>query len=190
MSLFERETDITGEFEALSKLLYQHEKQVEGSVDPSSVSRPTPAAIGPKDLYNVKIAAPKAAKDPKAIWDESEVVDAVEDDIEDSRQIPEYEFRYKQAVESTDVFLGMSGKTESSTSCEDLVVRIMLPEVSSISELDLDVKSTFLKLSSVKYKLSIYLPNKVDEDKGKAKWDSKQHILSVTLPRIDNEFGQ
>jgi len=25
MSLFERETDITGEFEALSKLLYQHE---------------------------------------------------------------------------------------------------------------------------------------------------------------------
>eukprot|EP00983_Pelagomonas_calceolata_P102810 1158848-Pelagomonas_calceolata.AAC.2 len=45
-----------------------------------------------------------------------------------------YEFRYKQAVESTDVFLGMSGKTESSTSCEDLVVRIMLPEVSSISE--------------------------------------------------------
>lgn len=44
-----------------------------------------------------------------------------------------YEFRYKQAVESTDMFLGMSGKDESSTSCEDLVVRITLPEVSSIS---------------------------------------------------------
>lgn len=31
-------------------------------------------------------------------------------------------------------------------------------------------------------KLSIYLPHKVFEDKGKAKWDSKAHVLSVTLP--------
>jgi hypothetical protein len=30
-----------------------------------------------------------AAKDPKAIWDESEVVDAVEDDIQDDRLVPE-----------------------------------------------------------------------------------------------------
>ncbi len=43
-----------------------------------------------------------------------------------------YEFIYKQAVESTDVFLGMSGKDESSTSCESMVVKIDLPEVSSI----------------------------------------------------------
>ncbi len=58
-----------------------------------------------------------------------------------------YEFMYKQAVESTDVFLGMSGKDESSTSCEDIVVRIELPGVSSASELDLDVKPTYIKLS-------------------------------------------
>jgi len=37
-------------------------------------------------------------------------------------------------------------------------------------------------------KLSMYLPNKVDEERGKAKWDSKQRILSVNLPRVDNEF--
>jgi len=30
-----------------------------------------------------------AAKDPKAIWDDDEVVDHVEDDIDDDRQIPE-----------------------------------------------------------------------------------------------------
>ena len=41
-----------------------------------------------------------------------------------------YEFLYKQAVESTDMFLGMSGKDESSTSCEDMVLRIELPGVS------------------------------------------------------------
>lgn len=44
-----------------------------------------------------------------------------------------YEFIYKQAVESTDAFLGMSGKDPSSTCCEDLVVRVELPEASSIS---------------------------------------------------------
>lgn len=40
---------------------------------------------------------------------------------------------YKQAVESTDVFLGMSGKDESSNSCEEMVVKISLPGISGIS---------------------------------------------------------
>lgn len=40
---------------------------------------------------------------------------------------------YKQAVESTDVYLGMGGKDESSTSCEDMVIKIKLPEVNGIS---------------------------------------------------------
>jgi|AntDeeMetagen681_2_1112603.scaffolds.fasta_scaffold65056_1 hypothetical protein len=40
-------------------LIYHVQKQDEPQVDTSQVSRPTPAAIGPKDLYNVKIAAPK-----------------------------------------------------------------------------------------------------------------------------------
>lgn len=40
---------------------------------------------------------------------------------------------YKQAVETTDMFLGMSGKNESSTSCEDMVLRIELPGVESAS---------------------------------------------------------
>lgn len=38
-----------------------------------------------------------------------------------------YEFLYKQAVDTADNFLGMSGKDGSSTSCEDLVVRVELP---------------------------------------------------------------
>ncbi len=112
-------------------------------------------------------------KDPKEIWDEDELMDAVEDDVDDGREVPVYEFLYKQAVQSTDVFLGMSGKDESSTSCEDMVLRIELPGVSSasgarelssascltrlrmmmttlppiVSELDLDVKPTYVKLN-------------------------------------------
>ncbi len=33
-------------------------------------------------------------------------------------------------------------------------------------------------------KLSIYLPHKVDEDKGKAKWDGGKKVLLVTLPIV------
>lgn len=32
---------------------------------------------------------PAARKDPKEIWDESEIVDMVEDDIDDGRTVPE-----------------------------------------------------------------------------------------------------
>uniref|UniRef100_A0A7S0WQ44 PIH1D1/2/3 CS-like domain-containing protein n=1 Tax=Chlamydomonas leiostraca TaxID=1034604 RepID=A0A7S0WQ44_9CHLO len=177
--------DFNSEFNALSKLLVPEEE----AVDAGAVSKPTPASIGPKDLLNVKVPAPRARKDPKEIWDESEIQDVVEDDIDDGREVPEYEFMYKQAVESTDVFLGMSGKDESSTSCEQMVVKVQLPGVESISELDLDVKRTYLKLNSTQYKLSIYLPHKVDEDKGKAKWDKDKRVLSVTLPIIrEDEF--
>mmetsp|Transcript_13160 Transcript_13160/g.28215 ORF Transcript_13160/g.28215 Transcript_13160/m.28215 type:complete len:187 (+) Transcript_13160:84-644(+) len=176
------------DFEALSKLVKDPD---EDPLPKEGISRPTatPAAIGPKELLNVQVPAAKARKDPKEIWDEDEILDVVEDDIDDGREMPVYEFMYKQAVETTDVFLGMSGKDESSTSCEELVVRIELPEVSGANELDLDVKPTYLKLSSTKYKLSIHLPHKVLEDKGKAKWDSKTHELRVTLPIVrEDEF--
>lgn len=42
-----------------------------------------------------------------------------------------YEFMYKQSVETTDTFLGMSGKDPSSTQCEDLVVKVHLPVVAT-----------------------------------------------------------
>lgn len=39
-----------------------------------------------------------------------------------------YELLYKQAVGTHDAFLGMSGKDPSSACCEELVLRIALPE--------------------------------------------------------------
>ena len=38
-----------------------------------------------------------------------------------------YEFMYKQAVETQDVFLGMGEKDPSSAQCEDMLLRIELP---------------------------------------------------------------
>jgi hypothetical protein len=59
-----------------------------------------------------------------------------------------YEFMYKQAVATTDAFLGMSGKDPSSTCCEELVVCIQLPHAATAAELVLDVRDTRLQLSS------------------------------------------
>lgn len=184
MSILDHGVDFASQFHALSSMLADPS---EAAVPKEGISKPTPASIGPKDLLDVKVAPPKAMKDPKEIWDLNEITDAVEDDIDDGRDVPEYEFMYKQAVESTDVFLGMSGKDESSASCEDIVVKIDLPGVSNMNEIELDVQATFLKLHSTKYKLSIYLPHKVNSDKGKAKWDSTKNVLLVTLPIIRDD---
>lgn len=37
-------------------------------------------------------------------------------------------------------------------------------------------------------KLNVYLPHTVQEDKGKAQWDAKKQVLSVTLPIIREDF--
>ncbi|KAL6758325.1 pre-RNA processing PIH1/Nop17-domain-containing protein [Haematococcus lacustris] len=174
------EGSFVSEFQALSQLIRTEEEHV----DTSNVSKPTPASIGPKELLNVKVPAPKARKDPKAIWDLSEVGDLVEDDVDDGRAVPEYEFMYKQAVGSADVYLGMSGKDESSGSCEDLVMKISLPTVNTMAELDLEVKSNYIKLNATAYKLSVYLPHSVMEERGNAKWDATKKTLTVTLPIV------
>ena len=44
-----------------------------------------------------------------------------------------FEFLYKQAVTSTDAFLGMMDKDASSACCEDLELRIDLPHAKSLS---------------------------------------------------------
>lgn len=172
-------SSFAAEFKALSELIKEPDEQ---SAPPrTAVSQPTPGGIGPRELLDVKVAAPKALRDPKEIWTEEELVDVVEDDFDDGREVPSYEFLYKQAVDTADNFLGMSSKDPSSTSCEDLVVRIQLPGAEGAAELDLDVKDTYLKLSSPQYKLSIHLPHKVDGERGKAMWDAAKKVLLVTL---------
>jgi len=117
---------------------------VQADIPKEGISKPgaNPGAIGPSELLDVKVPAPKrvripfycssvlrrhmpstcmatvrrkcrnqrsdppalpvacwphaAIKDPKAIWDDDEVTDAVEDDIDDGRIVPVYEFMYKQ----------------------------------------------------------------------------------------------
>lgn len=45
-----------------------------------------------------------------------------------------------------------------------------------------------MRLESSLYKLAMYLPHKVDGDKGTAKWDKKKETLSITLPIIRQDL--
>lgn len=50
-----------------------------------------------------------------------------------------------------------------------------------MSELTLDVQETHLKLRSPRYKLGLYLPHKVQKEKGKAEWDGKKQARARFL---------
>jgi HSP20 family molecular chaperone IbpA len=57
-----------------------------------------------------------------------------------------------------------------------------------MSDIDLDVTKNMLKAESNEYKLRLYLPQRVDPDKGDAKFDSATFILTVTLPIDEQEW--
>ena len=59
-----------------------------------------------------------------------------------------------------------------------------------MKDLDLDVTRNRIKASSASLRLFTYLPVPVESDQGKAKFDSKKNVLSVTLPIILDEFGR
>jgi hypothetical protein len=81
----------------------------------------------------------------KDIWDEEEVDEGAEfDTSDDPRMQPEYEIVYKQKVTSEDIFLQMGSKNPSTANCEDMIVKIKLPGVNKISDIDVNVYEKFL----------------------------------------------
>jgi hypothetical protein len=170
---------------------------------PCGGSRPRAGAFAPGALPVVKddgvpVPAPRPGGnplyDPRAIWTEDELVDDfdLDDDAEggedDGLLIPEYDFAYKQAVSTADAFLGMAHNKDPGTrSCEDLVLIIKLPGTRAMHELDLDVKNDRIRLTSRVYKLTTYLPHRIDAENGKAVWDQKKETLKVTASILDDD---
>eukprot|EP00050_Salpingoeca_kvevrii_P013906 m.31591 g.31591 ORF g.31591 m.31591 type:complete len:196 (+) comp5381_c0_seq1:98-685(+) len=128
-----------------------------------------------------------AATKSKDIWDDDEIPDAGADAAEDPRPQPEYTIKYKQAITSEDMYLGMSGRDPSSASCEDLVVAIVFPGIRSASEIQLDVTDKFLDARTTSHRLGLHLPHPVDAKNGNAKWDKDKSMLTVTL-RMRREY--
>eukprot|EP00062_Callorhinchus_milii_P026144 gi/632987915/ref/XP_007882823.1/ PREDICTED: protein PIH1D3 [Callorhinchus milii] len=139
-----------------------------------------PGHIGPQNKSQTTEPADRKPTN-KDIWAEEEVLEGAEfDDIWDKRQQPEYEILFKQRVGTEDVFLGVSRKDGSTACCEDMVIRINLPDT-KLSDVTLDVNDRFLTLRSPHYKLGLHLPHAVDSKNGKAQLISSTSLLEVTL---------
>jgi hypothetical protein len=199
------------EFDYLANILLtpqEREEMKNAGTTSEGVDKPiipmTPADLGsfsrPTDK-NDKQKEPikkKKNEDRAIIWDEEEIDNLEYFDIPDGRTVAQYDIIYKQKVGAEEVFFGMEGKTPSIESCEDLLVKVFLPN-EDFSSIILDVASRLLTLKSKKLfvnfdlifffsKLTLPLPRPVKDKKSSAEWDPCTFTLSVTLP-IDEKLA-
>ena len=128
----------------------------------------------------------KSQSKDKDIWHEAEIPseDALVDP-DDKRPVAKFEISYKHDnIGTGDTFLGMSGKSISSSEATHLVVKIYFPR-SRMEDIDLDCTRNRVKASSKLLRMFTYLPVPVDHLKGSAKFDPKTFVLTVVLPIID-----
>ncbi|CAM4601487.1 unnamed protein product [Eretmochelys imbricata] len=177
--------------QALAKLLADPQEEDNEDNDLGSHSS-TVSAVGPGNIGPAKKAEPTVTPDVKSgnskdIWNTEEVPEGSEfDDIWDPREQPEYEILFKQQVGAEDIFLGMSRKDPSTACCEDMLIKIKLPDTRS-SDITLDIQDKILDLRTPKKKLLLHLPHPVDSKNGKACFISEKETLEVTL-RMKREF--
>ncbi|XP_033631939.1 protein PIH1D3-like [Asterias rubens] len=171
---------------ALADLLKASE---EGSDDEdktvSTAARLGPGAIGPAAGVQAKQKEAETKKtQSKDIWDADEVPEGSQyDDVDDPRPQPEYDIIMKQAVTTEDMYLQLGNKTPSTVCCEDMVIKINLPDT-KLADVDLDVTDKFLDCRTPKYKLGLHLPHPVDGKNGKAQWISDKEMLVVTCKMV------
>uniref|UniRef100_A0A8C8SPY1 PIH1 domain containing 3 n=1 Tax=Pelusios castaneus TaxID=367368 RepID=A0A8C8SPY1_9SAUR len=176
--------------QALAKLLADpQEEDDDNELGPhsSSVSAVCPGDIGPAKKAKPTVTPQEKPGNSKNIWNTEEVPEGSEfDDIWDPREQPEYEILFKQQVGAEDIFLGMNRKDPSTACCEDMLIKIKLPDTKS-SDITLDIQDKILDLRTPKKKLLLHLPHSVDSKNGNACFISEKETLEVTL-RMKREF--
>ncbi|XP_050166462.1 dynein axonemal assembly factor 6 [Myiozetetes cayanensis] len=175
--------------QCLAKLLQDAQEEEDDDDDDSrcsSVGALTPGTIGPAKKETTGTFQVKS-ENRKTIWNTEEVPEGSEfDDTWDPREQPEYEILFKQSVGTEDVFFGMTGKDPSTACCEDIVIKIKLPET-KYSDITLDIQDKVLDLRTPKKKLLLHLPYPVNSKEGRARFLSEEEILEVTL-RLSRQF--
>jgi hypothetical protein len=150
--------------------------------------------VKPQALGNTKVVVggksnSTAVEDPRSIWKDSEI--PLEDAIicrSDGRPAPRYEISYSQSVGTEDTFLGLSGKSAASSDCSTLVIKIHFPG-EALRDIHLDVTTNRILAESKALSLFTYLPVSVHHDRGSAKFDSVKHVLTVSVPIVDEFEG-
>ncbi|XP_076774473.1 dynein axonemal assembly factor 6 isoform X2 [Arvicanthis niloticus] len=177
--------------QALSSLLNPEE---EDDFDFEQCSS-TISAMGPGSIGQLKAKESKAIPEPRSdenenIWNPEEVPEGAEhDDIWDIREIPDYEIVFQQTVGTEDVYLGLTQKDPSTACCQELVVKIKLPNTNP-SEIQMDIQEMILDLRTPKKKLLVNFPQPVEHNSAKASyiWEAETLEVRMTLQR-DLDFN-
>nr|XP_003228682.2 PREDICTED: protein PIH1D3 [Anolis carolinensis] len=188
MAAMEPELGLGGGLLALAALLSdpsegpQEEEDEEASssrgrsLGPGHIGAPK-VAVGPTAAAQVQVKP----ENNKGIWSTDEVPEGSQyDDPWDPREQPEYEVLFKQQVGPEDMFLGMSRKDPSTACCEDMLIKIKLPDTKA-SDITLDIQEKILDLRSPQKKLLLHLPHPVDAESGRACFLHEKGLLEVTL---------
>ncbi|XP_039089457.1 dynein assembly factor 6, axonemal [Hyaena hyaena] len=170
--------------QALSKLLYPEEEDDSEAGQPNcsyAYGAMGPGNIGPPSIEELKVVPQSSDENVENIWNPEEVPEGAEhNDIWDVREIPEYEIIFKQQVGTEDIFLGFSRKDSSTACCEDLVVKVKLPNTNP-SDIQIDIQEMILDLRTPNKKLLITLPHPVECNSAKAFYILETETLEVTL---------
>ncbi|KAM8896265.1 dynein axonemal assembly factor 6 isoform 1-T3 [Lycaon pictus] len=170
--------------QALSKLLYPEEEDDFEPGQPncsSAFGAMGPGNIGPPNTEELRVIPQSSDENAEEIWNPEEVPEGAEhDDMWDVREMPEYEVIFKQQVGTEDIFLGFSRKDSSSACCEDLVVKIKLPNTNP-SEIKIDIQELIIDLRTPNKKLLITLPQPVECSSAKAFYILETETLEVTM---------
>ncbi|CAK0895352.1 unnamed protein product [Prorocentrum cordatum] len=160
-------------------------EQDEASKPPSYNPAALTGGKGSQAAPNMKVAVRQGKKKTEeAIWQPEEFKAAsgvVVKEQGDDRVAPRYEVMPRQRVGASDAFLNLQELDPSSDRCQELLVKIWLPDT-QLKDISLDVLEDRVLLQAPKHRLNLPLPQRVKKDSGNAKWDKVSGLLSVVIP--------
>ncbi|XP_010610120.1 protein PIH1D3 [Fukomys damarensis] len=169
--------------QALSNLLYPEDDDFDSGQShcSSAIGAMGPGNIGPPKTEEFKVIPRTSDENREDIWNPEEVPEGAEyDDVWDVREIAEYEIIFKQQVGTEDVYLGLTRKDPSTACCQELLVKIQLPDTNP-SEILIDIQETVLDLRTPNKKLLLNLPQPVECNSAKALYIPENETLEVTM---------
>lgn len=102
---------------------------------------------------------------------------------EESNKVPEYSIIHQGVISDYTDFT--NSREKAGTRPNVLLIKVKLPKVESISQIELDTFEKFLELQVPgMYEVVIPLPFSVVHDKGTAKFDKSTKELAVSLPVV------
>ncbi|XP_053954143.1 dynein axonemal assembly factor 6 [Anastrepha ludens] len=159
---------------------------IRNNLTPANIGKDSNEAGGKQKPAQTENAPERPVPASIEEWQQQQAREDAE--VLETRQRPEYNMTYRQAVGTEDLYLQMGNRTNATASCEDLLLEILLPnETTPADKMDLSITEDEVDLATPIYRLKLPLPHKVNVDRCKAKYDAELRKLCLIL-RLQREF--